>query len=97
MAWNTRTNLRSVETITQRVVELCHQMEGWRRLLRHVERIERERDSTSLPLFSPSRRLHQAQPAAPEARSDASHSPGVSSRLLLGTDRQIAPDLRRVP
>ena len=50
MGWNTRTNLRSVETITQLVVEICHQMEGWRRLLRQVERIESERDSMDRPL-----------------------------------------------
>lgn len=48
MAWNTRTNLRAVETTTLLVVEICHQMEGWRRLLRHVERIERQRDDGEL-------------------------------------------------
>ena len=52
MSWNTRTNLRSVETITKHVVEICHQMEGWRRLLRHVDRIERERDLTHLSLVA---------------------------------------------
>ena len=60
MGWNTRTNLRSVETITGLVVELCHQMEGWRRLLRHVERIEQDREAAP-PSFS---QPHQRRSAA---------------------------------
>ena len=53
MGWNTRTNLRSVETITQLVVEICNQMEDWRRLLRHLERSESDREVANLSLFRP--------------------------------------------
>jgi hypothetical protein len=45
VAWNSLTNQRAVQTTMQLVVALCHQMEGWRRILRHIERIEKERDA----------------------------------------------------
>ncbi len=45
MAWNTRTSLRAVERTTQLVVAICHQMEDWRRILRHLDRLEEERSS----------------------------------------------------
>ncbi len=57
MGWNSRTNLRSVELITYRVVEICYQMEGWRRLLRHIENIEQERDAADHPLLRYQRRM----------------------------------------
>lgn len=60
MAWNSRTNLRSVELITHRVVEICYQMEGWRRLLRHIEKIEQERDAADHPLLRYPRRMRGA-------------------------------------
>lgn len=43
MAWNTRTNLRAVEKTTQLVVAICQQMEDWRRILRHLDRLEEGR------------------------------------------------------
>jgi hypothetical protein len=60
MAWNSRTNLRSVELITHRVVEICYQMEGWRRLLRHVEKIERNREGADNRLLQYRRRMRGA-------------------------------------
>ena len=51
-AWNRRTNQRAVENITQLVVEICHQMEDWRRLLRHLDRLEPARDPARRPLIS---------------------------------------------
>ena len=43
MGWSS-THQRAVRTTTELVVEICHQMENWRRLLRHLERIERQRE-----------------------------------------------------
>lgn len=50
-AWKRRTNQRAVQTITRHVVEICHQMESWRRLLRHLERLAAERDAAAPPLL----------------------------------------------
>ena len=49
MAWNSLTNMRALETTTRLVVEICRQMEDWRRLLRYVERLETERAPEAVP------------------------------------------------
>lgn len=65
MAWNSRTNLRAVEKTTQLVVAICHQMENWRRILRHLDRLEQERATAQSSPAHPSpniqRQIRSAQ------------------------------------
>ena len=95
-AWNRRTNQRAVENITKLVVELCFQMEGWRRLLRHVARLETERqpaDPAQLPRLPV---LDLAWVEDPHLESVVDHSGGRAGPLLSGSTRLIASDPRRL-
>ena len=96
-AWNSRTNLRAVQTITQHVVEICFQMEGWRRLLRHVARLESERQPADHPRLARLGSLRLVRVEEPVQESVVDHSGDSIGPLPLESFRQIASDSRRIP
>ena len=63
MAWNSRTNLRALETTTHLIVAICRQMEDWRRILRYVERLQRDEEGAE-PVLAEVRLGAQERPAS---------------------------------
>ena len=96
-AWNSRTNLRAVQTITQHVVEICFQMEGWRRLLRHVARLEGERQPADHPRLPRLGSLHLVRVEEAVRGSVVDHSGDSIGPLPLESVRQVISDSGRIP
>ena len=90
-AWNSRTNMRAVQTTVQLVVALCDQMEDWRRILRYLERLEaeRERQEEAASPWPPGHRtpappvasFTAPRPAAAYAGPSTIHSAGDRGRF----------------